>query len=150
MRSLREKKNIKFNNKRKIKTSIQGSYTYRELDTLDKNFWKKDNFNKGISLLKKRIFQISDISKENNIEFYLVIYPWAETLEFGQQIFSWSNFGKQICENSRCTLIDTITNFEKYKENNKSWSSDLYFINDEHFNEGGARLLYESVINKIN
>ena len=85
-----------------------------------------------------------------HVEFYLVIYPWAETLEFGQQIFSWSNFGKQICENSRCTLIDTIPNFEKYKENNKSWSSDLYFINDEHFNEGGARLLYESVINKIN
>ena len=89
-RNLREFANIKLNEKRKIKTSIQGSFTYKDLNSLDKRFWKNGVFLKGKNNLKKRLSQISDISKKNNIEFYLIIYPWAETLEFGQKKFSWS------------------------------------------------------------
>ena len=148
-RNLREFANIKLNEKRKIKTSIQGSFTYKDLNSLDKRFWKNGVFLKGKNNLKKRLSQISDISKKNNIEFYLIIYPWAETLEFGQKNFSWSNFAKEICSDKNCNLIDTIPDFQNYKNENINWSTELYFLNDEHFNDKGANLLFNSIVTKI-
>ena len=68
-RHLRELTNIKFKEKRKIKTSIQGSFTYRNPITLDKRFWNEETFSKGKKNLKKSLIQIAEISKENNIEF---------------------------------------------------------------------------------
>ena len=145
LRNLRELTNIKFNEKRKIKTSIQGSFTYKNLNSLDRRFWQEGTFIKGKNNLKKRLFQISDIAKQNDIEFHLIIYPWAETLEFGQKYFSWSDFAKEVCSDSNCNLIDAIPDFQKYKNQNINWSTELYFLNDEHFNEKGANLLYNSV-----
>jgi len=148
-RQLREKTNIKLFNQRKVKTSIQGSFTYIDSNSLDPRFWKDDYFSKGKKNLKKRLLQIGDISKKNNIEFYLIIYPWAETLEFGQDKFSWSNYAKEICYNENCRLIDAIPNFLNYKNQNLNWSTELYFLNDEHFNEKGANLLYTTVIKNL-
>ncbi len=148
-RNLRELTNIRLSEKRKIKTSIQGSFTYKEQDSLDKRFWKNDTFLKGRTNLKKRLLQIADISKKNNIEFYLIIYPWAETLEFGQKNFSWSEFAKEICSSRNCRLIDAIPDFQNYKNRNINWSTELYFLNDEHFNEKGANLLFNAVATGI-
>ena len=148
-RNLRELANIRLSDKRKIKTSIQGSFTYKEQDSLDKRFWKNDTFLKGRTNLKKRLLQIADISKKNNIEFYLIIYPWAETLEFGQKKFSWSEFAKEICSSRNCRLIDAIPDFQNYKNRNINWSTELYFLNDEHFNEKGANLLFNAVAKRI-
>ncbi len=144
-RNLRELTNIKLNKKRKIKTSIQGSFTYLDSNSLDKRFWNENKFLKGKAILKKRLLQIAEISKKNQIEFYLIIYPWSETLEFGQKNFSWSNFASEICSQNKCNLIDAIPDFQTYKNQNKNWSTDLYFLNDEHFNEKGANLLFRSV-----
>ena len=95
------------------------------------------------------MLQIADISKKNNIEFYLIIYPWAETLEFGQKKFSWSQFAKEICSSRNCRLIDAIPDFRNYKNRNINWSTELYFLNDEHFNEKGANLLFNAVAKRI-
>ena len=149
LRDIRERANIKLNNKRKIKTSIQGSFTYTDINFLDKRYWEKENFLLGEKILKKRLSQISNIAKRNNIEFYLIIYPWAETLEFGQKTFNWSEYAKSICSNNNCKLIDAIPDFLKYKNDNFDWSRELYFLNDEHFNEKGAYLLYSSVIKNL-
>ena len=146
---MRELANIRLSDKRKIKTSIQGSFTYKKQDSLDKRFWKNDTFLKGRTNLKKRLLQIADISKKNNIEFYLIIYPWAETLEFGQKKFSWSEFAKEICSSRNCRLIDAIPDFQNYKNRNINWSTELYFLNDEHFNEKGANLLFNAVAKRI-
>ncbi len=149
LRNLRELTNIRFSEKRKIKTSIQGSFTYKDLNSLDKRFWKKGTFLKGKNNLKKRLIQIANISKVNDIEFYLIIYPWAETLEFGQKTFSWSDFAKEICSDKNCNLIDSIPDFQNYKNKNINWSTELYFLNDEHFNEKGANLLFNSIVKNI-
>jgi len=46
-------------------------------------------------------------------------------------------------------LIDAIPNFRKYKDQNINWSTELYFLNDEHFNEKGANLLYKTVVKNL-
>ena len=152
-RILRSKiKNIlKTDNKNlKIKTSIQGQYTYTKIENLDKRFWKKNYFSKGLKKIKEKIDEISLLAKRYNSEFYLVIYPWAETLELGQKQFSWSEFGASLCDSGKCRLINAIPEFEKYKKNNKNWHNELYFIGDEHFNSAGAKLLSEIVIKHLN
>ena len=100
--------------------------------------------------MKERLKKISKFAKKNNSEFYVVIYPWAETLEFGQQKFNWSYFVNSICDNETCKLIDAIPAFNDYKNKNIDWSTELYFLNDEHFNEKGANLLYKTVLKNIN
>ena len=150
LRSFKEKIQTNYLNKqRKIKTSIQGNFTYTSLESLDKRFWKDDTFLRGIDILKKRLTKISNISKKNNAEFYLVVYPWSETLEFGQEKFNWSMFANNFCKNEKCKVIDLIPVFQNYRSKNINWSTDLYFLNDEHFNEKGAYLMYKTVINNL-
>lgn len=149
LRDLRDKTKIIIKNERKIKTSIQGSFTYTKQDLLDKYYWKNNTFKNGIERIEKRLIDIANLSKEIGSDFYIIIYPWAETLEFGQKEFNWSQFVKKICIKNRCKVIDSIPNFELYKKQNINWSNTLYFLNDEHFNEKGALLLFKTVVNNI-
>ena len=149
MRNIRNQISSSLKNDYKIKTSIQGNFTYTKLDELDSRFWKKGTFNEGISSIKNNFNEIKKISIENNFDVNLVIYPWAETLEFGQEIFDWSDFARSLCDFKNCRTIDSIPEFSNYKNKNKSWSTDLYFLNDEHFNIQGAYLLYKTVIKKM-
>ena len=150
LRTFRDKVKIKIKDERKIKTSIQGSFTYTEPELLDKRFWKSDTLSLGIAKLENRLNKISNISKKVNSDFYIVIYPWAETLEFGQEKFNWSEFTKKMCIKIDCKVIDAIPEFQLYKDQNTNWSNELYFLNDEHFNKKGAFLLSEKVIKNIN
>ena len=79
-------------------------------------------------------------------EFYIVAYPWAETLQYGQKEFNWSNFAKSLCVIKNCKSIDAFKEFNKYKRENINWNNQLYFVGDEHFNKFGAKLLSQTVI----
>lgn len=134
-------------NRDKIKTSIQSNFTYTDLNLLDQRFWEKDYFNNGIKNIERNFDELKSISKKNNFDIYLVIYPWAETLEFGQEKFNWSKFANKLCNSENCFVIDAIPEFISYKQKNNNWQRELYFLNDEHFNVLGAKLLSEIVIN---
>ena len=152
MRNLREKIRGTFlfnEDNLKIKFSIQGQFTYTKPTNLDSRFWKDGNFQYGLSKINKKISQVSEIAKNNNSEFYLIIFPWGETLFKGEKEFSWSNFGSNLCKINDCILINAIPEFVKYKETNENWLNELYFVNDEHFNKGGANLLADIVLKKI-
>ena len=140
---------LKTSNQYKIKLSIQGNFTYTELNKLDSRFWHLNTFDKGINNIKKNFNELKDISKKHNFDIYLIVYPWAETLEFGQAEFNWSKFAKDLCSDGNCNTIDAIPEFLNYKQDNKNWVTDLYFLNDEHFNIKGANLLYNIVINYL-
>ena len=70
-RNLREFANIKLNEKRKIKTSIQGSFTYKDLNSLDKRFWKNGVFLKGKNNLKKDFLKFQIFQKKIILNFFL-------------------------------------------------------------------------------
>ena len=139
---------LKLINEIEEKENIPKIYIFSEL--LDKRFWKSGTFTSGIAKLENRLKEISNISKKINSDFYVVIYPWAETLEFGQENFNWSEFVKSICIKNQCKVIDAIPDFQLYRNQNVNWSNELYFLNDEHFNEKGASLLFKKVIKNIN
>jgi len=131
-----------------IKTSLQAGFTYRNLDELG-NHYQGDIFTRGLEKIREKIFLISNIAKKINSEFYLVIYPYGETMAFGQDNFNWENFAEEVCQNQRCKLINMFNTFLIYKKNNKNWYSDLFFVGDEHFNAGGNKLIADELILKI-
>jgi len=148
LRIFRSKIRSNINNKNQIKTSIQAGFTYRPLEDL-KPYYEGNIFKDGEIKLKKRIKEISKISKSNNIEFYLVVFPFAETLEYGQDKFNWENYGEEMCNIDNCNFVNAFNIFERERENNKNWNSDLFFVGDEHYNYGGNKLLAEILSQKI-
>jgi len=131
-----------------IKTSFQAGFTYRQIDELS-DYYTPNNFDLGKKKIKEKINSISKIAKNINSDFYLVIYPYAETLIFGQSNFSWEDFAEEICDNNSCMLINTFDIFKEYKNKKSNWYTDLYFVGDEHFNEGGNKILGSIIIDKI-
>lgn len=146
MRILKRKSKDLSDNSQIIKSSIQGQFTYTPKNKLDKRFWDNNKFQKGIDGIEYNINEIIKISKKINSELYIVTYPWAETLQYGQNEFNWSKFARDLCENNKCKAIDAIPKFESYKNKEKNWLSELYLIRDVHFNKGGAKLLAEVLI----
>ena len=150
MRKIRQKINIKFKkNYNKVKTSFQASFTYKDINEFNNSFWSENVFNKGISKIENNIKEISNICKEKNIKFDLVIFPWAETLVYGQKSFNWETFGEKICDKSKCNFINTFPFFEQIKKENKFWANDLYFVNDQHFNKNGNKVLADILIDQL-
>ena len=48
------------------------------------------------------------ISSKNNIEFYLVIFPFADTLEYGQGVFNWEKFAAKLCPDKKCKFVNSF------------------------------------------
>ena len=49
--------------------------------------------------MTKNLYEISTLSANMNSELYIVIFPWAETLEYGQDSFSYENYAFETCKN---------------------------------------------------
>ena len=131
---------------KKVGFTKWGNFTHTSYEDLDKNIWVKNDFNVGINNLKNNVKLISNIAKKINSEFYIVIYPWPETLEHGEKYFSWQKFGADLCLFSDCTkLINAFPKFNKIKKQFPYWKKEIYILEDIHFNENGHRLLTEII-----
>ena len=98
----------------------------------------------------KNVKDISRISKINNSEFYIIIYPWAETLEYGEDHFSWQDFSYELCEYAECTkVINTFPIFIKTKNKFSYWKKQIYFLEDIHLNKQGNRLVSEVIYENV-
>jgi len=126
-----------------------GSFTHTPYDKLDKNFWSKNDYKEGIKSIKNKVKSISNLANQINSEFYIVIFPWPETLEYGENFFSWQNFGFELCQFSNCKkLINAFSEFEKVKKNFTYWKKEIYFLNDIHLNPKGNNILAEMIYNQ--
>ena len=86
------------------------------------------------------------MASEIKSDFYIVVYPWAETLEYGEKYFNWQNFSQELCVFSNCTkLISAFSEFLKIKENFTYWKKEIYFLQDIHLNAKGNRILAEII-----
>jgi hypothetical protein len=129
-----------------------GDFTYIDFKDLEQgNFWWKPyGVTGGLKKIESNIIKISNLGKKINADFYIVIYPWAVTLEFGQAIFNWESYGKNLCKISSCKkLINLFPDFNNYKNDNNNWSTDLFFLNDTHWNKKGNKIVAEKIISEI-
>ena len=146
-------RNIRFNisnleEKKKIPGySGWGNFLYMDLEDTDQNLWKPLGFNKAIAKIEKNTKEISLIANSINAELYLVIYPWPDTLHYGQKKFNWEKFSEELCENVNCTkLINLFPDFIDVKENFDDWLTRLYIGGDLHISEYGQKVVAERLL----
>ena len=76
--------------------------------------------------LEKTLKDISNIAKKINSDFYILIYPWPDTLAYGQNNFNWEKFVSNFCIKNCKMIINTFPKFLEYKDKNIYWHKDLY------------------------
>ena len=94
-----------------------------------------------VNKVEQNLYKISELAKKYNFEFYLLIYPWAETLQYGQEHFNWENFAYDLSKKYDFNVINVFPVFSKIKEENKYWYNKLYFFNDAHLNKSGHKIV---------
>ena len=110
-------------------------------------FKYKSNFKK----LELNISEISLLAKKINAEFYILIYPWPDTLEFGQKEFNLEKFSTALCLKIYCmSTINTFSEFEEVRKTDKeSWLNKLYILGDLHVNKFGHKLIADKISTEI-
>ncbi len=96
--------------------------------------------------LLKTLQEISKISKKINSDFYILIYPWPDTLAYGQDNFNWENFVSKFCESNCNMLINTFPKFFEYKNENELWYKELYIQSDLHFSKLGNAIIANEIL----
>jgi hypothetical protein len=124
-----------------------GSFLYTNLEDTDQSLWEPFGFEQGVFKVKKNIGEISKIAQSINAEFYLIIYPWPDALEYGQKNFNWEGFATNLCVNVACTkLINLFPDFKNIKANSKNWASKIYIKDDMHLREFGHKIVAEKIL----
>ena len=143
------KKNFEEDDKIIGKTSW-ASFTHTPFEDLDKKFWSQNDFDVGIKNIMKNVKLISNMAKEINSDFYIVIYPWPETLEYGEKHFSWQEFASKLCQFSKCSkLINSFPKFYNIKRELLYWKKEYYNLQDIHLNAKGNRVLADVIYKDI-
>ena len=124
-----------------------GSFLYTSLEDTEQWLWEPFGFNQGILKVTKNIEEISKMAQSINAEFYIIIYPWPDALEYGQKIFNWENFATDLCESVSCTkLINLFPDFKNIKKNSKNWISKIYIKDDMHLHDFGHKTVAEKIL----
>ncbi len=113
-----------------------------------KELWK-NNEKFGLKKINEKIFSISRLLYEANkeIEFYIVIHPWRETLELGQKEFSWEDFAENLCFQVKCKkLINFFDDVRNLRKNNINWKKEIYFRLDLHHTKYGNKLYSDRIL----
>jgi len=92
------------------------------------------------------------MAKQVNSDFYIVIYPWPETLEYGEEYFNWQEFAIKVCKLSNCNkLINSFPEFYNIKEKTPNWKKEYFILQDIHLNAKGynliANIIYKNIFN---
>ena len=125
------------------------NFTYKKLDS--NNRINETNFSIALSIIENNFQYISNLAKENNAELYLIVFPWPETLIYGQSKFNWEKFAGNLCGKNNCKeLINFFEDFNKIKEKNKNWKNLIYIDDDVHFKKFGNEIIASKIIDKLN
>ena len=143
-------KNRSESKKDEIEKTHWGEFTYTDTKNLRKVYWQFLNFDKTLKKMTKNIHAISALSANLNSELYIVIFPWAETLQYGQNSFNWENYVIHTCVDINCTkLINLFPKFRELKNSSTNWRKELYLADDIHLNEKGHEILYRAISKAI-
>ena len=127
------------------------------LDNLDGFYGVKDGlipFLLSSLTQKNNVFYIAkndlELSKVNNFELYLIIFPWPETLIYGQKKFNWENFNSELCKKNNCKkLINLFGEFKRIKDKDKNWKHLIYIDDDVHLKKLGNSIIGNKIIEQF-
>ncbi len=124
-----------------------GNFLYMNITNTDQNLWKPLGFKKSLDKITSNFKEIAKTSEQIKSDLYIVIYPWPDSLEYGQSKFNWENFASNLCTEISCKkLINFFPEFKKIKNSSKFWLTDLYIGGDLHITQFGQSIIAEKLI----
>ena len=155
-RGLKSKSVVKKKNRYKpVDGNPTGSFVYKnhkklevcDTDLKEQTSWKCNGIKIGLDKISTKISELVKMVKKKNAEFYLIILPWPDTLNFGQKEFNWESFVNKICEDNNCDgTINMFPDFENLKKKRKDWLEIIYLTDDIHLTKTGNRMLSDKII----
>ncbi len=155
IRSFFRKLKVKDNQYKPVNGNPTGAYIYTDHEVLTgcntenkkSEWWTCGGVEYGLNKLEKNITKLGKKANKMNSEFYIIIMPWPDTLNFGQTKFNWENFNNNLCIKASCSkLINLFPKFTKIKETNNNWLKTIYLNNDIHLTKKGNELVAEEII----
>ena len=124
-----------------------GNFIYMELSKTDQKLWYPIGFNAALKKIEDNFLSIGKIASQMNADFYIIIYPWPDTIYNGQKEFDWEKYSSNICEISNCKkLINLFPVFDKIKKNDQNWLTKLFIAGDLHITPFGQKLISKKII----
>ena len=117
--------------------------------TIKKKYWKCGGINLGLKKTEQEILHLSSAARNYGSEFYIIIMPWPDTLNFGQKTFNWENYASNLCKKSSCDgVINLFSEFEKIKLKEINWLEKIYLKDDIHLTPLANQIVAEKIINE--
>ena len=117
---------------------------------IDRGFWTYDEeryleIQKGLEQSDKYLRKLFDLLNENQIESYLIIYPWPAQIKYGDTKHEpyWKNFSYL----NNINLINLYNSFQD--ENKRELIFENFIYGDIHWNKKGTLKIFNEIISKI-
>ena len=153
-RRLKDENEIK-NEYKPVNGNPSGGFVYTNFDKLTgcktdlkkTHFWTCGGVEVGLKKIEKNLIEIGKISKNLNSDFYIIIFPWPDTLNFGQTVFNWEKYVESLCKISSCSsVINLFPDFEEIKTKREDWLTYLYLTNDIHLTPQGNKIVGNKIL----
>jgi len=127
-----------------------GNFLYMNIDNTDQKLWNPIGFNMAINKIKAQSKEIASTAKSIDAELYIIIYPWPDSLQYGQKNFNWEIFSENLCIEISCKkVINFFPDFRSVKQNNDDWLNKLYINGDLHITEYGHKIIAERILKEV-
>lgn len=124
---------------------------YYRMIHVDRSAWTFDNslfsnFVDGLEKSEIYLNRLVNLLRENNIEFYFVIYPHPSQIVYDDLYHEpyWINWAEK-------NNINYVSLYENFKgDDPKRIALDTFIFGDLHWNKKGTKIIFNSLVNKIN
>ena len=147
--------NEKKNQYKPVNGNPSGGYIYTNFEELTgcntkekkTSFWTCGGVEKGLKKIEERLKKIGSLSNSINAELYIIIFPWPDTLNFGQINFNWEQYSDHLCKISKCkNVINLFPEFLEIKKNKNDWLEYLYLHNDIHLTPEANKITANKIL----
>jgi hypothetical protein len=124
--------------------AIRSAFTWRPWMDIDSEY-RPLGVKAGIEVVRQKMHALADMVHQNGGDLWLVIYPWPAQLEYGENVFNWEEFNKELCLEIACKeFIDTFPLFRA----DANWYPNYFVPGDAHFNDRGNRLIADALLER--
>ena len=131
-------------------TSNEDTMYYR-MTHVDRSAWTFDdslfrNYKDGLLKSEKYLDKLINLLRENNIDIYFVLYPHPSQIAYNDLYHQpyWTNWAKK----NNINLISLYSDFQG--EDKRKIILDTFIFGDLHWNKNGTKIVFDSLLNKIN
>jgi hypothetical protein len=122
----------------------RSAFTWRPWTEIDSEY-RPLGVARGIALIRQKMRVLADLVHQNGGELWLVIYPWPAQLEYGEKVFSWEEFGKELCGEIECK--EFVNTFPLFRAE-AGWYRKYFLPGDVHLSDRGNQLVADALLQR--